>query len=208
MQATPRVIDYLNPPVPDDVNPVELPVVEANPDTLQGYGALVDDPENHPIEIVTWPKPGWRDLDTGTGDEGGTTEGTFAFQWTNPPTAEATKRWPGPISVVGPTSLTRRHPSNATGHTCGTPITTQMAGSFSIPWMGKPLSHPSHYRATMSNRKVLLRSTLTAAKACTCIPGCGTKHCSYWPTAADFSTSKARSMHVSASILRLSSGVC
>ena len=81
MQATSRVVDYLNPSVPDDVTAVETPLVEANPETLAGYGALVDDPYTYPIEIVPWPRPGWRDLDAGTGDEGGTTEGIFTFQW-------------------------------------------------------------------------------------------------------------------------------
>lgn len=81
MPATRREIDYLNPPVPVDVGSVEVPLVEANRETLEGYGALVDDPYNHPIEIVPWPTPDWRNLDAGTGDQGGTTEGIFSFQW-------------------------------------------------------------------------------------------------------------------------------
>jgi hypothetical protein len=60
---------------------VELPVVEATPETLKGYGLLVDDPEACEIEIVTWPAQGWRPVEAGTGNEGGTTEGTFSFWW-------------------------------------------------------------------------------------------------------------------------------
>ena len=60
---------------------LELPVVEATPETLEGYGHLVEDPESFEIEIVTWPAPGWRPVEPGTGNEGGTTEGTFSFWW-------------------------------------------------------------------------------------------------------------------------------
>ncbi len=59
----------------------KLPLVEATPESLEGYGCLVAEPEAQAIEIVTWPQPGWRPLDPGTGNEGGTTEGTFAFWW-------------------------------------------------------------------------------------------------------------------------------
>lgn len=81
MQATTKFIDYQQPHVPHDVKTLDTPLIEATPETLDAYGALVDDPDNYPIEIVPRPKPGWRDLDAGTGDEGGTTQGIFTFQW-------------------------------------------------------------------------------------------------------------------------------
>ena len=59
----------------------ELPLVVATPESLEGYGCLVSDPEAQDIEIVTWPAQGWRPVDEGTGNEGGTTEGTFIFWW-------------------------------------------------------------------------------------------------------------------------------
>jgi hypothetical protein len=59
----------------------DIPLVEATPETLAGYGELVDDPEARPIEIVRWPAQSWRLVDPGTGDEGGTTEGVFTFWW-------------------------------------------------------------------------------------------------------------------------------
>ena len=60
---------------------VELPLVRATPDCLAGFGRLVEDADEAEIEIVTWPAPGWRPVDPGTGDEGSTTEGIFEFWW-------------------------------------------------------------------------------------------------------------------------------
>jgi ureidoglycolate lyase len=59
----------------------EIPVVEANAETLKGYGLLVDDFAAAKIEIVRWPAQGWRPVDPDSGDEGGTTEGHFSFFW-------------------------------------------------------------------------------------------------------------------------------
>src|SRR5690349_9780195 len=65
--------DYLAPDVPAELPWHDVPLVRATDDALRGYGRLVDDHRGYPIEIVTWPKPGWRDVDPGTGNEGGTT---------------------------------------------------------------------------------------------------------------------------------------
>jgi len=73
--------DYLNPALPAGLRRVVMPVVEATPSALEGYGGLVDDPEHCPIEIVRWPAPGTRPVDEGTGDQGGTTEGVFVSEW-------------------------------------------------------------------------------------------------------------------------------
>jgi len=75
------VPDYLNPDLPPKLECVSMPVVDATPDALQGYGYLVDDPQNCKIEIVRWPAPGSRPLDPDTGDQGGTTEGEFISEW-------------------------------------------------------------------------------------------------------------------------------
>ena len=53
---------------------IEIPLVKATNENLKGYGYLIDSFENSDIEIVTWPKQGWRDIEDGTGNEGGTTE--------------------------------------------------------------------------------------------------------------------------------------
>jgi hypothetical protein len=60
---------------------VEAPLVVATPESLQGYGNLVDEFEAQKIEIVRWPAQGWRPVDKNSGDEGGTTEGLFEFWW-------------------------------------------------------------------------------------------------------------------------------
>jgi len=73
--------DYLAPDVPPALPWHDVPLVRATDESLRGYGRLVDDHRGYPIEIVTWPKPGWRDVDPGTGNEGGTTSGIFDFWW-------------------------------------------------------------------------------------------------------------------------------
>ena len=73
--------DYLNPDLPADLKHYDIPVVRATPAALKDYGTLVDDPAGFPVEIVRWPAAGWRPVDTDSGDEGGTTEGTFVATW-------------------------------------------------------------------------------------------------------------------------------
>ena len=63
------------------INKIEIPLIEATNQNLKGYGYLVDDFDQCEIEIVTWPKQGWRDIEEGTGNEGGTTEGPFETCW-------------------------------------------------------------------------------------------------------------------------------
>ena len=60
---------------------IEIPLIKATNETLKGYGYLIDSFENSDIEIVTWPKQGWREIDKGTGNEGGSTEGSFDTWW-------------------------------------------------------------------------------------------------------------------------------
>lgn len=74
-------IDYLTPDVPSVLPWHETPLVRATEESLAGYGLLVDDYRDYPIEIVTWPQHGHRPIDPGTGNEGGTTAGTFEFWW-------------------------------------------------------------------------------------------------------------------------------
>ena len=74
-------IDYLNPALPADLRIVPMPVVDATAENLKGYGHLVNDPTDCLIEIARWPAAGWRPVDSDTGDEAGTTEGTFVSEW-------------------------------------------------------------------------------------------------------------------------------
>jgi ureidoglycolate lyase len=59
----------------------DTPLVVATPESLKGFGLLVDEPETFPIEIVQWPAQGWRAIDANTGNQGGVTEGLFEFRW-------------------------------------------------------------------------------------------------------------------------------
>ena len=58
-----------------------VPLIIASDETLQGYGQLVEDPEDCEIEIVRWPAQGWRPVDEDSGNEGGLAEGIFHGAW-------------------------------------------------------------------------------------------------------------------------------
>ena len=74
-------IDYLHADLPPGLRILPMPVVKATPESLAGFGHLVEDPEACPIEIVRWPALGSRPVDADSGDEGGTTEGVFVSEW-------------------------------------------------------------------------------------------------------------------------------
>ncbi len=80
-QTSPQKIDYLNPDVPSKLPWVDIPLIKATPESLKGYGMLVEDCRDFPIEIVTWQAQGWRKVDLDTGNQGGTTSGTFDCWW-------------------------------------------------------------------------------------------------------------------------------
>jgi hypothetical protein len=74
-------IDYLDPKLPAGLARIQMPILEATNPALTGYGFLVDDPNDCPIEIVRWPAHGARPVDEDSGDQGGTTEGVFVSEW-------------------------------------------------------------------------------------------------------------------------------
>jgi len=74
-------IDYLNPALPMGLRRIAMPVVDATPAVLKGYGRLISNPDDCEIEIVQWPARGSRLIDAGTGDQAGTTEGVFVSEW-------------------------------------------------------------------------------------------------------------------------------
>lgn len=76
-----EAIDYLVPDVPGTLPWHETPLVRATAASLGALGRLVDRPDDVPIEIVRWPAAGRRPVDPGTGDQGGTAIGEFAFWW-------------------------------------------------------------------------------------------------------------------------------
>jgi hypothetical protein len=73
--------NYLSPEVPGGLPLHEVPIVVATAESLAGFGEIVTEHRSHRVEIVTWPQQGWRPVDPGTGDEGGTAEGIFTFTW-------------------------------------------------------------------------------------------------------------------------------
>jgi hypothetical protein len=74
-------IDYLNPKLPAGLACIAMPILEATDAALEGYGNLIDDPNDCRIEIVRWPGQGRRPVDEDSGDQGGTTEGMFVSEW-------------------------------------------------------------------------------------------------------------------------------
>lgn len=74
-------VNYLAPDVPDSLPWHHVPLVKATPESLAGYGHLVDDYHDFDVEIVTWPAQGWRPVDADTGNEAGTVHGHFDFWW-------------------------------------------------------------------------------------------------------------------------------
>lgn len=58
----------------------EVPLVRADALSLEGYGHVVDDFAGAEPTIVTWPRPGWRPIVDGTGNEGGWVEDSFAIE--------------------------------------------------------------------------------------------------------------------------------
>ena len=73
--------DPLSPEIAAGTRVFDVPLIRATRQSLKGFGEIVRDPKTHKVEIATWPAPGWRKLDPGTGNEAGTTEGIFACEW-------------------------------------------------------------------------------------------------------------------------------
>jgi ureidoglycolate lyase len=75
------------PDLPSGLTIVDVPLLEASEDNLSLVGAsLISSPDersvaNRNFQIVAWPVQGWRQLDSNTGDEAGTTEGPFEVHW-------------------------------------------------------------------------------------------------------------------------------
>ena len=59
----------------------DVPLIVATDESVRGYGALVEHPDDIEIEIVRWPATGWRQVDEDSGDEAGWVEGTFHGAW-------------------------------------------------------------------------------------------------------------------------------
>ncbi|WP_079253617.1 ureidoglycolate lyase [Endozoicomonas arenosclerae] len=64
----------------NDAGTHKVPMIRADAVSFAEYGRIVDNFEQEEIIIETWPAQGWRPVESGTGNEGGTTEGDFEFQ--------------------------------------------------------------------------------------------------------------------------------
>ena len=58
----------------------EVELVSAHDERFNKFGRKVYDYDNEVVVIETWPQPGWRPVESGTGNEGGITEGEFVFK--------------------------------------------------------------------------------------------------------------------------------
>ena len=58
-----------------------VPLIVATEETVDGYGSMINHPDDHDIEIVQWPAQGWRSVDDDNGNEAGWVEGTFSAYW-------------------------------------------------------------------------------------------------------------------------------
>ena len=192
---------------------IETPLVRATPESLAGYGQLVADPDHHPIEIVRWPAKGWRQVDVGTGDEGGTTEGIFSFWWKG-------EVLYGRNDAVGNAYLLgwSQDPAQASEarvdadrsrvllwHANYHPDGGQLFFPLDATPFVVPLALPGRRSASRSNSSP---SISTAAAASTSTPTSGMRACFPWPSAAASSTSRARSMPGSAPTFPRSSAAC
>lgn len=67
----------------ENISILQVPLVIATLETFEhkGYGVIESSFEKATVDIVVWPKQGWRDVVSGTGDEGGITQGEFVFTW-------------------------------------------------------------------------------------------------------------------------------
>ncbi|GMI26139.1 hypothetical protein TeGR_g11719 [Tetraparma gracilis] len=79
--------NFRAPALPTGLKVHDVPLVEATDESLLGFGKVLSSAdeiscENRNFEIVKWPVQGRRQLDPGTGDEAGTTEGDFLVHWT------------------------------------------------------------------------------------------------------------------------------
>jgi ureidoglycolate lyase len=63
-----------------EVRAHRVPAVTATHETLLGYGHIVSDFTRNHVTIVTWPRPGWRAVVAGTGNEGGIVEDSFVME--------------------------------------------------------------------------------------------------------------------------------
>eukprot|EP00943_MAST-04B_sp_MAST-4B-sp1_P004125 g4125.t1 len=73
--------NFRSPTLKANLKIVDIPIELADSVNILPFGALINNKDDCKVEIVPWPTNGWRKLDPGTGDEGGTVEGPFSVKW-------------------------------------------------------------------------------------------------------------------------------
>lgn len=63
------------------LNIFDVPIKRVTPKTFDGFGRIVTSFKDAEVDIVTWPQPGKRPIQAGTGRGGGVTSGLFVMQW-------------------------------------------------------------------------------------------------------------------------------
>ena len=74
--------NFRNQVLPSELKVLDVPLEVATEESLEGYGRIIHSRDEVSVaqgnfEIRPWPVQGWRQLDLGTGDEAGTTQGQF-----------------------------------------------------------------------------------------------------------------------------------
>ena len=203
--------ELLNPELPEKLDRVQIPVVEATDESLKGFGCLVEKQEDQEIEIVRWPHQGWREVDPDTGNEGGTTEGIFEGEWKGDVLYGSNQAVSGNYTLgyaVDPEQSDETHQRDpehlllwhANYHPDG--------GQLFSPWIKTPFSAPSPSRETMSSPRISSLSSATEARVSTSIPTSGMKEFSRSRANSVFSTSRGRCTRGSRSILPGNSTAC
>ena len=67
--------------IPKDIKIINVPVITANKETLEGYCDIVNDFNNTKVINVPWIKLSGRPIDDNTGDQALPTEGIFEFSY-------------------------------------------------------------------------------------------------------------------------------
>jgi hypothetical protein len=98
-----------------------VPLIDANQDSLLGFGRMVADFAHEPVTIVTWPQPDWRPIVAGTGNEGGIVEDCFVME-RHGEIQHAVNQAVGRSYIISPCSLWPARRSLTTDRDACTPV--------------------------------------------------------------------------------------
>lgn len=211
MKSVHEPIDYLDPRLPPGLARVPMPVVDATPASLEGYGCLVDDPAQCRIEIVRWPSIGTRPVDAGTGNQGGTTEGVFISEWRGDILYGRNEAVGGHYILAyarTPESAREDHTDEPRRILLWHATTIRMVVSCSLRFSASPSTCRWRFRAMTSRRRSSSASDSAATRGSTFTRTSGTRGCSGRAARSDSSISRAPCTLACQSTFRASLGAC